>query len=105
MDLLEPGDSVMADRGFTIADLLAVRKVTLNIPPIKTNDHFSENGTYHNTTDCFATDSCGKGNCRIKSYKKLPNNIARVVDQIFMYAQRFQIFIVHYVINLFLEPV
>ena len=39
LDLLEPGDSVMADRGFTIADLLDARGVALNIPPMKVNDH------------------------------------------------------------------
>ncbi len=32
LDLLEQGDSVMADRGFMIADLLAARGVDLNIP-------------------------------------------------------------------------
>ena len=33
LDLLEEGDSVMADRGFTISDLLKVKNVTLNVPP------------------------------------------------------------------------
>ena len=33
LDLLEDGNSVMADRGFKIADLLDARSVTLNIPP------------------------------------------------------------------------
>lgn len=32
LDLLEPGDDVMADKGFTIKKLLAERDVTLNIP-------------------------------------------------------------------------
>ncbi|XP_069105937.1 uncharacterized protein [Argopecten irradians] len=35
LDLLEPGDNVMADKGFTIADLLKERLCTLNIPPFK----------------------------------------------------------------------
>ena len=33
LDLLEPGDNVMADEGFDIEELLADRKVTLNIQP------------------------------------------------------------------------
>ena len=42
LDLLEAGDSVMADRGFTIADLLEMKGVTLNIPPMKVHDQLSE---------------------------------------------------------------
>ena len=41
LDLLEPGDSVMADRGFTITDMLNLRGVTLNIPPTKVNDQLT----------------------------------------------------------------
>lgn len=33
LDLIEPGDEIMADRGFTIRDLLLTRMATLNIPP------------------------------------------------------------------------
>ena len=35
LDLIEPGDDVMADRGFGIEDLLAAKKATLNIPPFR----------------------------------------------------------------------
>lgn len=38
VDLVEEGDSVMADRGFNIRDMLPKKKVYLNIPP------FSKNG-------------------------------------------------------------
>ena len=33
VDLLEEGDSVMADRGFNIWDMLTKKKVYLDIPP------------------------------------------------------------------------
>ena len=33
LDMIEPGDEVMADRGFTIRDLLLERDARLNIPP------------------------------------------------------------------------
>ena len=33
MDLLEDGDSIMADKGFDVEDLLLEKGVELNIPP------------------------------------------------------------------------
>ncbi|XP_061178177.1 uncharacterized protein LOC133186841 [Saccostrea echinata] len=42
LQLLEPSDSVMADKGFTIADLLEKRQCSLNIPPFRgTSNQFS----------------------------------------------------------------
>lgn len=35
LELLEPHDSVMADKGFMIADLLEKRLCFLNIPPFR----------------------------------------------------------------------
>lgn len=33
MDMLEEGDLVLADRGFTIEDLTNEKRVSLNVPP------------------------------------------------------------------------
>lgn len=42
LDLLEPGDSVMADKGFDIEDLLKDKGVELNIPPfLESQNQFS----------------------------------------------------------------
>ncbi len=37
-DLLEPGDSVMADKGFTVAVYLAEKQIGLNMPPFLGHD-------------------------------------------------------------------
>ena len=42
LDKLQPGDSLMADKGFQISDLLYDRGVELNIPPLKTEAQLSE---------------------------------------------------------------
>ena len=42
LDLLEQGDSVMADKGFDIDDLLRAKGVALNIPPfLKSQGYFT----------------------------------------------------------------
>ncbi|KAK4882261.1 hypothetical protein RN001_005580 [Aquatica leii] len=38
LDLLELGDSIMADRGFTIEDVARSRNVDVNIPPFVRNN-------------------------------------------------------------------
>ena len=42
LEKLETGDSVMADKGFNVADLLDIRGMKLNIPPRKNGDQFTE---------------------------------------------------------------
>jgi hypothetical protein len=37
LDLLEPNTSIMADKGFNIADLLQSKRVGLNLPPYLSN--------------------------------------------------------------------
>ncbi|XP_067465889.1 uncharacterized protein [Thunnus thynnus] len=44
LDLLEPGDGCVADRGFTIEKMLANRGAKLIIPPFKTTAQFSKKG-------------------------------------------------------------
>ena len=86
LDLLEPGDSIMADRGFTIADLLDTRRITLSIPPMKINEQFTEKEliTAHRITTLWIHVERVIG--RIRNFKLLSdvsNNVARVADQMF----------------------
>ena len=37
LDLCEPGDAIMADKGFLISDLTSVKGVKLIIPPLQTH--------------------------------------------------------------------
>ena len=95
LDLLEPGDSVMADRGFTIADLLDTKGVALNIPPMKTSNQFTEREL--TTTRRIATLRIHIERVigRIKNFKILsdiPNNMARIADQIFFVCAMFSNF-------------
>ena len=39
VDLIEEGDAVMADKGFTIEKMLKEKKATLNIPPFLISGH------------------------------------------------------------------
>ena len=41
LDYIEEGDDIMADRGFTIDDLLDEKKATLNMPPLKNSKAYS----------------------------------------------------------------
>ena len=80
LNLLEPGDSVMADRGFTIADILDIRGVALNIPPIKTQHQFTSRELTVTRRIANLRIHVERAICRIKD---IPNSMARMVDQIF----------------------
>ena len=58
LDLLEPNDSVMADKGFDFEDLLRSKQVSLNLPP------FLKSQTQFSSQDVLQTDYCkGQNSC------------------------------------------
>ena len=76
----------MADRGFTIADMLDARGVNLNIPPMKTRDQFTQNELTTTRRIASLRIHVERAIGRIKSFKILediPNNMAKIADQIF----------------------
>ena len=86
LDKFEPGDSVMADKGFTIADLLITRGVTLNIPSMKTQDQLTERELVQTRRIACLRIHVERAMKRIKAYKILqviPNCMAGITDQIF----------------------
>ena len=87
MDLLEQGDSVMADRGFTIADLLAARGVGLNIPPSKLQPQLTESELVETRRIASVRIHVERAIGRLKLYHildSIPNSMARIADRIFL---------------------
>ncbi len=83
IELLEPGDSVMADKGFTIADLLSPRGVALNIPPTKTEPHFSAQQLIETRRTATVRIHVERAIRQLKTYRILTNNTHGVADQTF----------------------
>ena len=86
LEMLEPGDSVMADRGFTIADLLDTKGVTLNIPPMKTSDQLTEREIITTRRIAALRIHVERAIGRLKRFRILndiPNNMSRISDQLF----------------------
>lgn len=76
LEKLEPGDEIMADKGFTIQDLLIPHGVRLNIPP------FLQANTQMAANDVFATKSIARLRIhveraigRIKEYRILQGTL------------------------------
>ena len=86
LDCLEEGDSVMADRGFNIGDLLAGKDVTLNIPPRLTDSQLSEDDrivTHRIASVCVYVE---RAIGRIKTFRileSIPNTMHNIANQVF----------------------
>ena len=86
LELLEPGDSVMADKGFTIADLLSARGVSLNMPPMKTDKQLTEKELLETRRIASVCIHVERAIRRIKAFRILetiPNCMAGIADQLF----------------------
>lgn len=69
LELLEEGDNVMADRGFTIEDLLKEKGVTLNIPPFLTQrSQFSKEEVEETRKIASVRIHVERGTGRIKTF-------------------------------------
>ena len=86
LDLLQPGDSVMADRGFNIADLLSARGVDLNIPPRKLEPQLTENELVEIRRIASVRIHVERAIDPLKQYhilNNIPNCMAGLADRIF----------------------
>ena len=88
LDLLEPGDMVMADGGFDIQHILAAKKVKLNIPPpfMKGKEQLSLEEELETRSIASVRIHVERAIERIKNYRILqgiiPNRLHSQVDQI-----------------------
>lgn len=87
LEYLRPGDEVMADRGFTITDLLYERKVKLVIPVFtKRGMQLSEEDTTNTRRIANVRVHVERVICRLKNFKVLsqtvPINLIPKIDKI-----------------------
>ena len=88
MDLLQPGDSVMADHGFDIQDDLALRGVKLNIPPfLKGKSQLSESELVETRRIASVRIHVERAMERIKNFhifdRAIPSSMSNIVNQAF----------------------
>ena len=88
LDILEPGDSVMADRGFDIEENLILRGVSLNIPPfMRGKKQLSENEVVTTRRIASLRIHVERAVGRIKNYhifdRALPATMTTIADRIF----------------------
>ena len=90
LDLLEPGDSVMADRGFDIEEDLALRGVRLNIPPfLRGKTQLSEKELITTRRIASLRIHVEHAMERIKNFhifdRPLPSSLTDIADRIFFF--------------------
>ena len=86
LPLLEHGDSVMADKGFNIQDLLAPHGVRLNIPPFNPKAHqLAPQDVVETKTIATVRIHVEKAIKRVKEYRLLSgiidNNLSDLLEQ------------------------
>ena len=75
LDLLEPTDLVMADRGFTIKEDLMVRGATLEIPPPSSGlEQMSKDKVIVTKKNCQCPDTCGESYWPNESFLNFKEN-------------------------------
>ncbi|KAK0136696.1 THAP domain-containing protein 2 [Merluccius polli] len=86
LDLLEPGDGCMADKGFTIEKLLADRGATLIIPPFKMTAQFTEEDALKKQAIARLQILVERAIRRVKEYRiwehTLPLTLSGTVNQL-----------------------
>ena len=87
IDKLEPGDVVLADRGFTIHDLCAEKGATLEIPPFKNGrEAFTKQENLKTKLISRARIHVERFNAVIKKYRIIsgivPLNLTPLISQI-----------------------
>ncbi|XP_013403344.1 uncharacterized protein LOC106168719 [Lingula anatina] len=102
LDLLEEGDSVMADRGFLIDEYLAEKKIGLNIPPFMSGKPQLSPGEEDETRSIAKVRiHVERVIGRVKNYRILkyvfPNSMASDLNKIWV--------ICCYLVNLCVEPI
>ena len=59
MEKLQYGDVIMADRGFNIQEMLAIKGVKVNLPPfMNESGQFSESELLEKKKDCISKNPC-----------------------------------------------
>jgi hypothetical protein len=76
LDKIEPGDDIMADRGFVIRDSLALCSATLNIPPFTMGRQLSGRAVTKTRRIASARIHVERAIGRLKNFKLLQGTIA-----------------------------